>query len=199
MNESTGIAPTTEKQGLNPATRMVFIGPLLGMLVAAVSQTIVAPAMPIIVAEVAGIEHFSWLAAAAMLVSLDLSTLADLPPAIADAVRQGMADALHGVFVAAMPLVLVAIVASLLIKPIPLREPLQEHAADAEPSPYDTSAAEPATAEMIAADPTLPDQPLAPSTAAAADSDPAASLTARVAPGRSRAADHRIPARAPRR
>lgn len=78
MNASTGLAPTTEKpekpekpekQGLTPATRMVFIGLMLGMLVAAVSQTIVAPAMPIIVAELGGIEHYSWLATAAMLVS----------------------------------------------------------------------------------------------------------------------------------
>ncbi|MGC8001527.1 MFS transporter, partial [Salmonella enterica] len=49
--------------------RMVFIGLMLGMLVASVSQTIVAPALPIIVAELGGIEHYSWLATAAMLLS----------------------------------------------------------------------------------------------------------------------------------
>ncbi|MFP5347757.1 MAG: MDR family MFS transporter [Actinomycetes bacterium] len=49
--------------------RTIFTGLMLGMLVAAVSQTIVSPAMPIIVAELGGIEHYSWIATAAMLVS----------------------------------------------------------------------------------------------------------------------------------
>ncbi|WP_182113390.1 MDR family MFS transporter [Actinotalea sp. JY-7885] len=60
-------APLTTK--LDPATRKVFIGLMLGMLVASISQTIVSPAMPIIVAELGGMEHYSWLATAAMLVS----------------------------------------------------------------------------------------------------------------------------------
>jgi EmrB/QacA subfamily drug resistance transporter len=47
----------------------IFVGLMLGMLVAAISQTIVSPAMPIIVAELGGIEHYSWIATAAMLVS----------------------------------------------------------------------------------------------------------------------------------
>jgi MFS family permease len=42
---------------------------MLGMLVAAVSQTIVSPAMPVIVSELGGIEHYSWIATAALLVS----------------------------------------------------------------------------------------------------------------------------------
>jgi EmrB/QacA subfamily drug resistance transporter len=42
---------------------------MLGMLVAAISQTIVGPAMPRIVAELGGMDHYSWLATAAMLVS----------------------------------------------------------------------------------------------------------------------------------
>jgi len=58
---------TTSSPGLAPHTRLIFIGLMLGMLVAAVSQTIVSPAMPIIVAELGGIEHYSWLATAAML------------------------------------------------------------------------------------------------------------------------------------
>lgn len=69
MSEAVGVVPETKKQGLSKESRMVFIGLMLGMLVAAVSQTIVAPAMPIIVAELGGIEHYSWLATAAMLVS----------------------------------------------------------------------------------------------------------------------------------
>src|SRR5690625_1308821 len=60
---------TTPEWKLSRASRMVFIGLLLGMLVSSISQTIVAPAMPIIVAELGGMEHYSWLATAAMLVS----------------------------------------------------------------------------------------------------------------------------------
>lgn len=54
---------------LDPTGRRVFLGLMLGMFVAAVSQTIVSPAMPVIVAELGGMEHYSWLATAAMLVS----------------------------------------------------------------------------------------------------------------------------------
>ncbi len=56
------------KNGSNHRT-VIFIGLMLGMLVAAVSQTIVSPAMPVIVAELGGIEHYSWIATAALLVS----------------------------------------------------------------------------------------------------------------------------------
>ncbi|WP_422117612.1 MDR family MFS transporter [Brachybacterium sp. UNK5269] len=42
---------------------------MLGMFVASLSQTIVGPAMPRIVAELGGVEHYSWIATAAMLVS----------------------------------------------------------------------------------------------------------------------------------
>jgi len=55
--------------GLDRATRNIFIALMLGMLVAAISQTIVGPAMPRIVAELGGMDHYSWLATAAMLVS----------------------------------------------------------------------------------------------------------------------------------
>ena len=54
---------------LSPQSRRIFIGLLLGMLVASVSQTIVGPAMPRIVAELGGMDHYSWVATAAMLVS----------------------------------------------------------------------------------------------------------------------------------
>src|SRR5215216_2771320 len=42
---------------------------MLGILVATVSQTIVSPTMPVIVSELGGIEHYSWIATAALLVS----------------------------------------------------------------------------------------------------------------------------------
>lgn len=56
------------KNGSNHKT-VIFVGLMLGMLVAAVSQTIVSPAMPVIVAELGGIEHYSWIATSALLVS----------------------------------------------------------------------------------------------------------------------------------
>lgn len=64
-------APTehVEFTGLDRAGRQVFIGLMLGMFVASLSQTIVGPAMPRIVAELGGMDHYSWIATAAMLVS----------------------------------------------------------------------------------------------------------------------------------
>lgn len=48
---------------------IIFVGLMLGMLVAATNQTLVSPAMPVIVAELGGIEHYSWIATSALLVS----------------------------------------------------------------------------------------------------------------------------------
>lgn len=49
--------------------KTVFAGLMLGMLLAAVSQTIIAPAMPRIVAELGGMEHYSWIAVSTLLAS----------------------------------------------------------------------------------------------------------------------------------
>ncbi|MFB9073119.1 MDR family MFS transporter [Citricoccus parietis] len=57
---------------------------------------------------------------------LDPAMLSQLPAGIAEAVRAGLADALHGVFIAAIPLVVVAIIAALLIKSVPLRDTLED-------------------------------------------------------------------------
>ena len=64
----TAAAPTAPYT-MSREHRRVFVGLMLGMLVASVSQTIVGPAMPRIVAELGGMEHYSWVATAAMLVS----------------------------------------------------------------------------------------------------------------------------------
>ena len=66
---ATTAAPDVVGHRLSPEQRTVFLGLMLGMLVASVSQTIVSPAMPIIVAELGGMAHYSWLATAAMLAS----------------------------------------------------------------------------------------------------------------------------------
>ncbi len=64
------ITPTTpEAWHLDRTSRNVLVALVLGMFAAAVSQTIVGPAMPRIVAELGGMEHYSWVATAAMLLS----------------------------------------------------------------------------------------------------------------------------------
>lgn len=62
-------APAPAFTGLDRQGKLVFVGLMLGMFVASLSQTIVGPAMPRIVGELGGIEHYSWIATAAMLVS----------------------------------------------------------------------------------------------------------------------------------
>ncbi|WP_374967770.1 MDR family MFS transporter [Terrabacter sp. BE26] len=66
---AAGAEARPAQTGLDASTRNIFIALMLGMLVASISQTIVGPAMPRIVAELGGMEHYSWLATAAMLVS----------------------------------------------------------------------------------------------------------------------------------
>jgi MFS family permease len=56
-------------QPANRNLRTVFGGLMLGMFLAAVNQTIIAPAMPRIVAELGGMEHYSWIAVSALLAS----------------------------------------------------------------------------------------------------------------------------------
>jgi hypothetical protein len=53
---------------------------------------------------------------------LDPGALAKLPPVVAEAVRRGLADSLHDVFLAALPLAAVALVLTLGIKAMPLRD-----------------------------------------------------------------------------
>jgi len=53
----------------SPDVRWIFAGLMLGMLLAALSQTIVSPAMPRIVAELGGMAHYSWLAVSSLLAS----------------------------------------------------------------------------------------------------------------------------------
>lgn len=47
----------------------MFIGLVLGLLVAASNQTIISPAMPTIVADLGGVEHYSWALSSVMLTS----------------------------------------------------------------------------------------------------------------------------------
>lgn len=58
-----------EFTGLDRDGKLVFAGLMLGMFVASVSQTIVGPAMPRIVADLGGLDYYNWVITAAMLVS----------------------------------------------------------------------------------------------------------------------------------
>ena len=52
---------------------------------------------------------------------LDPNTLGQLPEAVATGIREGLAAAMHPVFVAGLPILAVALVATLFIKALPLR------------------------------------------------------------------------------
>ncbi|HYM96261.1 MAG TPA: MFS transporter, partial [Candidatus Sulfotelmatobacter sp.] len=52
----------------------------------------------------------------------DPTVLAHLPPAIAAGIRHGLADALHPVFTAGLPIIAIAFIATLFIKELPLRQ-----------------------------------------------------------------------------
>jgi EmrB/QacA subfamily drug resistance transporter len=52
----------------------------------------------------------------------DPTVLAHLPPAIAAGIRHGLADAMHPVFLVGLPIIFVALIATLLIREVPLRQ-----------------------------------------------------------------------------
>jgi len=67
----------------------------------------------------------------------DPAQLANLPPAIAAGIRHGLADALHPVFMAGLPIIAIAFIATLFIKEVPLRE--TAHVTAGRPSEPSTS------------------------------------------------------------
>jgi EmrB/QacA subfamily drug resistance transporter len=58
-----------EKKGIDRAVLAVFAGLMLGSLIASLNLTLVAPALPTIVAELGGIADYSWIPISAMLAS----------------------------------------------------------------------------------------------------------------------------------
>lgn len=65
---------------------------------------------------------------------LDPSQLDQLPGPIAEAIRMGLADSLHVVFLSAFPVLAVALVAAALLKSLPLRTTLQRARPQAAPA-----------------------------------------------------------------
>ncbi|MGH7764426.1 MAG: MDR family MFS transporter [Candidatus Dormibacteraceae bacterium] len=66
---ATRAASTTAKKGIDRGVMAVFAGLMLGSLIASLNLTLVAPALPTIVAELGGIADYSWIPIAAMLAS----------------------------------------------------------------------------------------------------------------------------------
>jgi EmrB/QacA subfamily drug resistance transporter len=62
-------ATAQEKKGIDRGVMAVFAGLMLGSLVASLNMTLVAPALPTIVAELGGIADYSWIPISAMLAS----------------------------------------------------------------------------------------------------------------------------------
>ena len=55
------------KSSTSNRRNIIFVGLVLGMLVAATNQTFISQAMPVIVAHLGGIEHYSWIATSTLL------------------------------------------------------------------------------------------------------------------------------------
>jgi len=69
-------AGTTETSGLDRGVMAVFAGLMLGSLVASLNMTLVAPALPTIVAELGGLADYSWIPISAMLASTIVTPVA---------------------------------------------------------------------------------------------------------------------------
>src|SRR5438045_8238644 len=69
-------AGTTETSGLDRGVMAVFAGLMLGSLVASLNMTLVAPALPTIVAELGVIADYSWIPISAMLASTIVTPIA---------------------------------------------------------------------------------------------------------------------------
>ncbi|HXJ49544.1 MAG TPA: MFS transporter, partial [Candidatus Acidoferrum sp.] len=63
-------------QGVNRAVLAVFSGLMLGSLIASLNMTLVAPALPTIVAELGGLADYTWIPISAMLASTIVVPLA---------------------------------------------------------------------------------------------------------------------------
>jgi len=73
---ATKAAGATEAKGIDRGVMAVFAGLMLGSLVASLNMTLVAPALPTIVAELGGIADYSWVPISAMLASTIVTPVA---------------------------------------------------------------------------------------------------------------------------
>jgi len=66
---ATRATTTTAQKGIDRGVMAVFAGLMLGSLIASLNMTLVAPALPTIVAELGGLADYSWIPISAMLAS----------------------------------------------------------------------------------------------------------------------------------
>ncbi|MDY6998981.1 MAG: MDR family MFS transporter [Actinomycetota bacterium] len=70
-------APPTEQAGVNPQRRtIIFVAVVLGMFLAALDQTIVATALPTVVADLGGAGHQAWVVTSYLLASTIVTAIA---------------------------------------------------------------------------------------------------------------------------
>src|SRR5262245_13778075 len=70
MDPTRDLAPAAVAPGRrDPRVTPVFAGLMLGMMLSSSSTTSVAPALPRIVAELGGLERYSWIAVSTLLAS----------------------------------------------------------------------------------------------------------------------------------
>src|SRR5256884_5611860 len=73
---ATKAASAPVKAGVDRGVMAVFAGLMLGSLIASLNMTLVAPALPTIVAELGGIADYSWIPISAMLASTIVTPVA---------------------------------------------------------------------------------------------------------------------------
>src|SRR5438132_9186894 len=73
---ATKATTTTAQKGIDRGVMAVFAGLMLGSLVASLNMTLVAPALPTIVAELGGLADYSWIPILAMLASTIVTPVA---------------------------------------------------------------------------------------------------------------------------
>src|SRR6266542_3602731 len=75
-SETAGTTAKSQAPGVDRGVMAVFAGLMLGSLVASLNMTLVAPALPTIVAELGGIADYSWVPISAMLASTIVTPVA---------------------------------------------------------------------------------------------------------------------------
>ncbi|MGW7446310.1 hypothetical protein [Kitasatospora sp. NPDC054795] len=103
---------------------VVFATIVLGMLLAALDQTIVGTALPTIVADLGGAAHMSWVVTSYLLGQAAQSPqgLHQLPADQAAPIVQAYSDALHTVYLWTIPVAVAGFVVALFLKQVQLRD-----------------------------------------------------------------------------
>src|SRR5256712_4771026 len=110
------VAPSATElsRSIGAAIGLAILGTILTQgMASSIAKSLPPPALQQLQAREGG---------AAATAVFDPSQLAHLPAAIELGIRHGLADALHPVFLAGVPIIAIAFLATLLIKELPLRQ-----------------------------------------------------------------------------